>query len=614
MTFLGLERPVEWAAQQTFNPAAASMVLSAQQNYANAVYNAYQDAKQDMKDFTKEYGDFMSPFAKDMERYGQIVGGIKNTINELYKRGIDPLRSPEGRLIISQLTNSVNPAEMQAMRANAKVGYAYLDAMQDLRRKGKYSQAQEDFDIAMTGGPSFSDFATSSGNGTFNMWDRSSPIEATTLRELTQDSYKGRTPRTLTKEDFLNDPRLAGKYAYDPRYEWTGYLYSDLLKNAPGVSASLAADPRAAFFRDQARQMVIASGKEPTAENIEAQYQRNIADANTWALVDPTRKADEFAKMATQFSYSSRLQQQEHKNKLAEIAATNAGKETEDGNYLRAIGIDAAIASVSTGVKLATDHKTALDAIAKKHKNNPAAAEKAQNDAITEFFFKDKRYGDGHQSIAQIIKNLTDNDDRTLKSVGILNGILKNFAANSDDTNNGRYLLEKAGFVYNEAEKHWEPRKGVNGKIVSPHELMRNIINFQFTGNLKGTSKEQLLRKLERSAGGYSSDWWDSIGWRAPGAMAADAKSIYPDAADHGVIIAPDETGKNKLWVRVGLSEVGHVSGGDDDRGYWLQVPIDYGKNKTPTSTSQASIYSSGVHERKDFGNSAVTTEFNSMR
>ena len=54
--------------------------------------------------------------------------------------------------------------------------------------------------------------------------------------------------------------------------------------------------------------MVIASGKVPTAENIEAQFQRNIADANTWALIDPTRKADEYAKMATQFSYSSRLQ------------------------------------------------------------------------------------------------------------------------------------------------------------------------------------------------------------------------------------------------------------------------------------------------------------------
>ena len=164
---------------------------------------------------------------------------------------------------------------------------------------------------------------------------------------------------------------------------------------------------------------------------------------------------------------------------MDEIAATNAGKQdNDDGNYLRALGIDAAKAGVSAIIRLATDHKKEFDAIDKKYKNNPAGAEKAKTDATTEFFFKDKRYGDGHLSISQIIKNLPDNDDRTLKSVGILNGILKNFAANSDDIHNGRYLLEKAGFVYNEAEKHWEPRKGVNGKIVSPHELMRNIINF----------------------------------------------------------------------------------------------------------------------------------------
>lgn len=96
--------------------------------------------------------------------------------------------------------------------------------------------------------------------------------------------------------------------------------------------------------------------------------------------------------------------------------------------------------------------------------------------------------------------------------------------------------------------------------------------------------------------------------------MAADAKAIYPDAADHGVIIAPDETGKNKLWVRVGISEVGHVSGGDKDRGYWLQVPVEYGNDRQPTSTSEASIYASGVHERKDYGSSAVTKEYNSIR
>ena len=581
----------------------------------NAAKDMYEKGQKQIEDFYNKYGDFLSPFAKDMERYGQIVGGVRDIINNAYANGIDPLRSPEGRALVAQAIRSVNPAEINAMRANAKMGYAYQDALQALRRAGKYSQEQEDFDIAQTGGPSFQDFATANGQGGFNSWDRSSPIQATSLRELTQDSYKGRTPRTLTKEDFKNDPRLAGKYAYDPRYEWTGYLDSDLMKVAPGASASLAGDPRAAFFREQARQMVIASGKEPTAENVEAQFQRNIANANDWALVDPTRKADEFAKMATQFSYSSRLQQQEHKNKMDEIAATNAGKQdNDDGNYLRAIGLDAAKAGFSAGTRLVMDHSNAFEAISKKYKNNPAAAEKAKNDAISEFFFKDKRYGDGRQSISQIIKNLPDNDDRTLKSVGILNGILKNFAANSDDIHNGRYLLEKAGFVYNEAEKHWEPRKGVNGKIASPHELMRNIINFQFTGQLKGTSKDQLLRKLEKSAGGYESDWWDSIGWRSPGAMAADAKAIYPDAADHGVIIAPDETGKNKLWVRVGISEVGHVSGGEKDRGYWLQVPVEYGNNRQPTSTSEASIYASGVHERKDYGSSAVTKEYNSIR
>jgi hypothetical protein len=84
------------------------------------------------------------------------------------------------------------------------------------------------------------------------MWNRPSPIEASTLMGLTHKSYEGRTPRTLTKEDFANDPRLRNM-AFDPRYEYTGYVDSDLMKIAPGASASLAGDPRALYFRDLAR-------------------------------------------------------------------------------------------------------------------------------------------------------------------------------------------------------------------------------------------------------------------------------------------------------------------------------------------------------------------------
>ena len=83
----------------------------------------------------------MSPFFLFLERYGQMVGNVRDTINNLYANGIDPLRSAEGRAVVSRLVNSINPAEFNMMKANAKTGYAYLDAVQKLRSQGKYSEA-----------------------------------------------------------------------------------------------------------------------------------------------------------------------------------------------------------------------------------------------------------------------------------------------------------------------------------------------------------------------------------------------------------------------------------------------------------------------------------------
>ena len=261
----------------------------------NAAKDMYDRGEQRIKDFNTTYGDFMSPFAKDMERYGQMVGNVRDTINNLYANGIDPLRSAEGRAVVSRLVNSINPAEFNMMKANAKTGYAYLDAAQKLRSQGKYSEAQELFDIVRNGGTKFQDFSTVGPNGNFNSWDRTSPIEAVTLQDLTRNHYKDRQARVLNQQDF-NDPRLKGKgYNWDPKYEWSGYLRSDLLKNAPGAILSLAADPRFAFFKEEARQMVMARGETPTEAAVQRQLEENVADANTWALIDPTRKADEFA-------------------------------------------------------------------------------------------------------------------------------------------------------------------------------------------------------------------------------------------------------------------------------------------------------------------------------
>ena len=73
-----------------------------------------------------------------MARYGQIIGGVKDIINNLYANGIDPIRSAEGRAAVSRAIASVDPSEINNMRANAKIGYAYLDALQRLNSQGKY--------------------------------------------------------------------------------------------------------------------------------------------------------------------------------------------------------------------------------------------------------------------------------------------------------------------------------------------------------------------------------------------------------------------------------------------------------------------------------------------
>lgn len=277
---------VQYPVADLYDSAIMQMAIS-------AARDMYDKGQEQMKDFYKTYGDFISPFAKDMERYGQMIGGVRDIINSAYANGIDLLKSPEGRMLLSKVTNSINPAEFNMMRANAKTGYAYLEAAQKLRSQGKYSEAQELFDIAQNNGINFRDFSTLGESG-LNTWDRTSPIEAASLQDLTKSGYQGRQARLLSAADF-EDERLKGKYQYDPKYEWSGYLYSDLLKGAPGAILSNSADPRMQYFRHLAEQKVAASGQPYTQADVEAQFQRDVADANTWALIDPTRKANEFA-------------------------------------------------------------------------------------------------------------------------------------------------------------------------------------------------------------------------------------------------------------------------------------------------------------------------------
>ena len=196
MIISGYETPVVYGRQQIFDPTMAKMVLEAQEQYNNALKSEYERGLKDLDNFYKTYGDFMSPFAKDMDRYSKMVGGIRGALNEAYANGVNLLGSPEGRMFISRLTNEIDPAEFNNMRANAKLGYAYLDAIQTAKAKNEFNQDFENWSLRKeNGGPGlFQDFSSEGGA----VWNRRGPYTYQDLNQFTghifdnmKDSYIG---------------------------------------------------------------------------------------------------------------------------------------------------------------------------------------------------------------------------------------------------------------------------------------------------------------------------------------------------------------------------------------------------------------------------------------
>ena len=252
----------------------------------NAAKDMYEKGQKEMEDFNKKFGDFYSPIRSDMEWYDKhVTGNVRDTINQLYANGIDPLRSPEGRMLISRLINNMPVGTINQMKQSAAAAEEYLKNRGKLEAAGMYNPAFEDF---MSNGDTLENWDTTQ-NG---MWLRTSPYEFKTLKEITEPWFNNRTPHELTKAEVES---FGPGYKYDPRYKYTGFTNDDLInvahENTPGWQGS----PYAKYYRDIARRQVIARGETPTDEAIERQLQQNVANAQQEYLVKPTSRADEFA-------------------------------------------------------------------------------------------------------------------------------------------------------------------------------------------------------------------------------------------------------------------------------------------------------------------------------
>ena len=249
----------------------------------NAAKDMYEKGQKQIDDFYSKYGDFMSPIQKDMDWYNQnVTGRARDTINNLYAHGIDPLRSAEGRAAVAQLIYSMPTGDIAKVRQSAEAAKEYIKNRGILEAAGKWDP---DFERFANNGQMLEDWDTIGGD---RVWNRTSPAELKTLKELTEPWYNQRTAHTLDKagvESF--------GIQYDPRYDYAGFTNKDLLDIAsgqtPGWNGSIYAD----YYRNIAKRQLQAAGVDnPTQNQIEAMLQRNVAIANKEYLINPTRSVN----------------------------------------------------------------------------------------------------------------------------------------------------------------------------------------------------------------------------------------------------------------------------------------------------------------------------------
>ena len=298
MTFLGLEKPIEYGRQQIFDPSTAQFVLDAQRQYAAALYNDYKQSLNDMKEFREKYGDFMTPILADQDWWNQHVNDpVKNLINDAYANGVDLLRSPQGRAMVSNLIASMPYGKMAFKRQRAKNAEEYYKNMAALRLNDKYN---EDFSKYLKEDPS--------------QWDpNSAGITSPT-------AYSDLNAKTSPWFDKVN--RNAYLYTKDG-YDYFGVKPEDLMQVMNSQIPDFVNSNYGRYQLELARQQV-----GPNASDAEAleQLKRNIVSANNELTINPTRELNDVAKLELMDKYDARKQRRQFEYNYALQALRNAGK------------------------------------------------------------------------------------------------------------------------------------------------------------------------------------------------------------------------------------------------------------------------------------------------
>lgn len=250
----------------------------------NAAKDMYQQGVNEFKEYQKNYNDFYSPISRDMDWYNKnVIGSTQDLIKDLYDRGIDPLRSPEGRAMLQRHINNIPTQQIGKLKSSAIQAQKYLDSISDLAAKGLYNEDYERFN-----NPYSPDDWDTMKNG---VWNRSSAMSYKNLQQYVHPTFEGIKPHLLTKEEVESRGMK-----YDPDYEYQGISEKDMRDSLQNWMPGLKGDPLYIYHRNQAKLDLQRAGiQNPTEDQIDRRFMDNAIIADHQVATPLARDANKFA-------------------------------------------------------------------------------------------------------------------------------------------------------------------------------------------------------------------------------------------------------------------------------------------------------------------------------
>lgn len=227
----------------------------------NAAKDMYEKGEQQIKDFQKAYGDFLTPITADQNWWNQnVTGAARDLVNSIYARGGDPLRNAQDRARISMFLNALPYGEMAKLRMSAENAREYQKEMAKLVANGEFDPDFENFRL---NGKNLSNWDTINGGA---IWGETSPAKYQDLNKYTGHIFDS------IKDSFIRTG--------PDHYDYYGVTREDRAKALTDHLSGLLKSPLGRFHYENSKAAAERQlGRKLSDQEAMAVWQNDILDA-----------------------------------------------------------------------------------------------------------------------------------------------------------------------------------------------------------------------------------------------------------------------------------------------------------------------------------------------